>query len=260
METCVGKIKKNVREYENTKQYKAIVNMLNEFDKMKEDGKEIKIDSEEYEIREYVITSIVRILKNDLRNTRENRPISIMGSIVPKIWANAVVPHRVDVRNQTAGRIACELFIEQFAEKYRWAAHLDHFYSDTKDQLTTDIDKTCIQASIAAAEKRYRGVIKMLQRKYKVCKDSFVDPFDNEQIADDKQYHSSSELEPSSGSDDCGINTLVRSSLNSVSNSMIAPSLRNTRVASAPPTAEPDGERGFGFGRRRGEGVATAAE
>jgi hypothetical protein len=227
----------HIRSLVNDRKFSGLCSLLKSYDERRGT---IKTTDPEYQYREAIIGEIVRILRNDLHNHREGNPVTEIARYVPMIASNTVEQARSE---KTACRIAWEVFIIQFPENLRWAAHVDPFYEDSVTLDVDDAERISIQSSQAAAEKRYRGVIHSLRNQLRTQKDPFMTPLPlptplpTHQTASPPEVSVISPPPPKTDS---------KSSLSSAKSSMTAPNLRTMRVAVAPPVArDPAPVRGF---------------
>ena len=242
--TSIPQFYENVRTHLSEGKFAIVASYLRSF----EINRGItKTTETEYTLREFIIGEFVRILREDLANHREGKLVTELARFVPVIASNTEEQRRSE---GTACRIAWELFIQQFPEHLRWAAHNDPFYSDTATMDLDDVEKISIQSSQAAAEKRYRGVIQMLRDACRKQREPMMNPLPVRTNHPSTEPSITSSLaaiaSPQPTQSVSSSSTSAKSSLSSVRSSMIAPSFRSTRFATAPPA----GEDSRGFNRR----------
>jgi hypothetical protein len=122
-------------------------------------------DSPVYRVRETMIRLIVDQLRHDALALKEHRPISAICQFCPSIRA---IREKDKWLEQTAQRIAWQLYDDSFASQLRWAAtdKGDPFYKDYRQYLLTDSEMSAIDVYRSIAERKYKNLLQNLRAEY----------------------------------------------------------------------------------------------
>jgi len=136
---------------------------LLEFAKIRDKRGYFKRDIPETETRETIILQIVRTLKKEMILMRKGVVTTnlcwkapIIGGLRPDDY----------ILEDTAKRIAWEMFPEQIQEDYRERVigfQNDPFYEKGRILILTDTERIAIEVGKASAEKRYRDLLRRLR-------------------------------------------------------------------------------------------------
>lgn len=130
-------------------------------------------DSPLFRIREMIIHLVVEQLRKDALALKEHRPVSALCQFCPSIRA---IREKDKLLEETAQRIAWQLYEDSFASQMKWAAtdKGDPFYKDSRRYLLTDTEMSAIDVYRSIAERKYKNLLQNLRAEYSCQKIGFM--------------------------------------------------------------------------------------